>query len=336
MFGDRVVRENNIGPSVIGKSHGTTNHGFVSSGFSKEHTVTWNGNSSYIPFDTRSIMYNSSSDHISPSIPKSSPSVVIKPPVTFSSFSAQGAVSTKSLEISSTSLSNKNNVSVSSNLFKEKESHLPVSFEFKASSKFQVPDIKSSDDVKSSANSSENLDHHNPGEDSPCWKGASTHFSLSGSEEPESSQHPIKKLQKNTSEDNLLPEMIIGSFDGIMDNGTVENAVNHVKAESLDVNVVVKALSNLSELLLLHCSKKECGLKEQDYKALDHITANLNICMSREIQQVDPAQKCTSPQIISSTVLPEVLSLHDSFSSAYLFCMCIVCLCDFTILQCIQ
>ncbi|KAI3732272.1 hypothetical protein L1987_63476 [Smallanthus sonchifolius] len=86
-----------FGNSIIGKSHGTSSpatcHGVVSSGFSNEHTITGNVCTSHFPFETRSIFYDSSSDHISPS---------------------------KSLDTSSTSLVNKNNVLVVHNPLKER------------------------------------------------------------------------------------------------------------------------------------------------------------------------------------------------------------------------
>ncbi|KAI3819002.1 hypothetical protein L1987_12824 [Smallanthus sonchifolius] len=265
-----------FGNSIIGKSHGTSSpatcHGVVSSGFSNEHTVTWSGCTSHFPFETRSIFYDSSSDHLSPSM------------------------TTKSLDTSSTSLFNKNNVSVTRNPLKEKESYQSLGFEYKSSLNPQVSDINSTEDVNSATHLSEHLDHHNPGEDSPCWKGAPTHFSSSGSQEMESLQHAMKKLQTNSGDDVLL------HMDQSL-HQTVGNAASVVTSESLDVNMVVKALNNLSELLLRQYSKVECGLKEQDHKALDHVISNLNVCMSRKIQQVDPAQRCSSPQQITSNVL---------------------------------
>ncbi|KAI3732271.1 hypothetical protein L1987_63475 [Smallanthus sonchifolius] len=112
----------------------------------------------------------------------------------------------------------------------------------------------------------------------------------------ESLQHAIKKLQTNSGDDVLL------HMDQSL-HQTVGNAASDVTSENLDVNMVVKALNNLSELLLRQYSKDESGLKEQDHKALDHVIANLNMCMSRKNQQVDPAQKCSSPQQITSNVL---------------------------------
>ncbi|KAI7725694.1 hypothetical protein M8C21_027488 [Ambrosia artemisiifolia] len=274
------TRENNIGPSIIGASHGTSSpaagHGLVSSGFSNEHTFTWNDYAPHYSFETRSVLYDSTSDHISP------------------------AVTTKSQDISSTSPFNKNNLSVSIKPSKEKESYQAVGFERKSSLNSQLPDMNSAGDVNSVAHESEQLDHHNPGEDSPCWKGAPTHFSSSGSQEEESSPHPMKKLQNNSSsgEDVLL------HMDQSL-HGMVENVANAVTSESLEVNTVVKALHNLSELLLRLYSKDECRLKEQDQKALDHVIANLNVCMSGKVQQVDPAQKCSLPQQITSNEIRE-------------------------------
>ncbi|KAI3735480.1 hypothetical protein L6452_14979 [Arctium lappa] len=442
-----LVREKNIGPSIIGKSHGASfsavNQGLVSNGISKEVTFTafpefseshplvpspeppkeqWNSHSLYTPYGTRSL-FDSYTNLKPPSITKSLPSVVIKPPATFSS---QGVVSTKSVEISSSAAVNSNDVLVTHNPLKEKESHLSPGFEakgtslalnqlsfqigrtddhalvdsfamrdasnkmkmsnddqldfkFKSISNFQFPDIKIIKDGKSAASLSEHLDHHNPAEDSPCWKGAPNHFLPFGSQEEEPPKHPMKKLHENSvsnertlastptekdhksvgavvvgfdsaeaskgqgqsscdvakqkkeysflsepsgdansqasklklpnlNEDDLLSGMRIQTTDGIVGqtlHASVEDASNIASAENFDVNVIVKALHNLSELLLLHCSKDECGLKEQDHNALGHIVGNLNVCMSRKIQQVPPTQNYTLPQHISSNVLQE-------------------------------
>ncbi|KAK1415110.1 hypothetical protein QVD17_30881 [Tagetes erecta] len=280
VFGGGVTRENNsIGPSVFGKSHemsstSATCHGIVSSGFSDEHTFTWEGCTSHYPFETRSIFYDSSSDQLSPSL------------------------ATKSMDIRSTSPFTKNSGSVSHKSLNEKESYHAVGFDYKSSLNSQVPEIHSIEEVNSAANLSEHLDHHNPGEDSPCWKGAPTHFTSSGSQEQESSQHTMKKLQENSGEDVLL------NMDQSL-HGVIENAVNVVTSESLDVNMVVKALINLSELLLGTYSKDECRLKDQDVKAIDRVIANLNVCMSSKIQQVNPAQNCSSSQQINANMLRE-------------------------------
>ncbi|KAJ9553101.1 hypothetical protein OSB04_017146 [Centaurea solstitialis] len=442
-----LVREKNIGPSIIGKSNGASfsavNQGLVSNGFSKEHSFTafsefseshplvpspepkepWNSHSSYTPYGTRSL-FDGYSNPKPPSITKSLPSVVIKPPVALSTFSAQNPVSTKSMEISSNTAFNNNNVLVGHNPLKEKESHLPLGFEakgsslalnqlsfqigrtdghslvdsstvrdvsnkmstdeqldfkFKSMSNFQFSEVKVTKDGKSTANLPEHIDHHNPAEDSPCWKGAPTHFSPFGFPETEPPQHPMKKLHEssvpnertlastptqkdlksggavvvgfdsaeaskgqaqsscdvakprneysflsetsgdansqaskpklsNLNEDVPLSGVRIRSTDGIVDHtvhASIENAANLASAESFDVNVIVKALHNLSELLLLHCSKDGCGLKEQDHNALHQIVSNLNVCMSRKIQQVPPTQNYTLPQHISSNVLQE-------------------------------
>ncbi|XP_024990888.1 uncharacterized protein LOC112525144 isoform X3 [Cynara cardunculus var. scolymus] len=443
-----LVREKNIGPSIVGKSHGASfsavNQGLNLNGFSKELTFTafpefseshplvpspeppkepWNNHSSYTPYGTRSL-FDTYTNLKPPSITKSLPSVVIKPPASLSTFSAQGAVSSKNVEISSTPAFNSNDVLVSHKPLKEKESHLPLGFEAKGSSlalnqlsfqigrsddhvlvdssarrdasnmmstddqldfKFksipnvQFPDINITKDGKSATNLSEHLDHHNPAEDSPCWKGAPTHFSPFGSPDAEPPQHPMKKRHEhsvsnerilaskptekdhksggavvvgldsveaskgqaqsscdmarhrkeysflsepssnansqasklklpNVNEDVLLSGMIIRSTDGIVGqtlHASIENAADIASAENFDVNVIVKALNNLSELLLLHCSKDECALKEQDRNALDHIVGNLNVCRSREIQQAPPTQNYKLPQHISSNVLQE-------------------------------
>nr|XP_043631501.1 uncharacterized protein LOC122602943 isoform X2 [Erigeron canadensis] len=320
--GSGFPKEKNIGSSTIGKSFDTsfsaTNHGFNSNGFSSEDTFTWNGqSSSRYAFETQPLMNDTSSDHISTSMTRSSPSVVIKPPATLSSFPAQVAVSTKSIEISTPSkYSNKS--LVTHNPLKEKESHCPLgfeakesnitsnllnleihepnkavtdrpNFEFKATSNFQFPDINIKKDVNSAANLSENLDQSSS-EDSPCWQGAPTQFSSPSSSIAESSQLPTKKLQKSNGEDVLLPEMNIQTTDGTLDqnkDATAATAATFVGAEMLDMDLIVKALSNFSELLLLQCSKDKNGLKEQDHKTLDHVIGNLNMCMSRKPQQVD-------------------------------------------------
>ncbi|XP_076907002.1 uncharacterized protein LOC143563322 isoform X2 [Bidens hawaiensis] len=272
-FGRPASRGNNVAPSIIGTTNGASSpaacHGLVSSGLSNEHTFTWNDYTSLYSFDTGSVLYDSSSDHLSP-------------PVT-----------TQSLDTGSTSPFNKNvDLSVNCNPLKENESYHAVGLIS------HVADINITEEVNSGAQLSEQLDHHNPGEDSPCWKGAPTHFSSSGSHEHEPTQHPMKKLQINsTSDEDVLLQMDQSLV------GMVENMV--VASESLDVNMVVKALSNLSELLLRLYSNDECALKEQDHKALDHVIANLNLCMSSKVEQVDPAQKCSSPQQITSNVLRE-------------------------------
>ncbi|XP_071686123.1 uncharacterized protein [Rutidosis leptorrhynchoides] len=307
-----IARENNIGPSIILKSQdasfSSTNQGNVSSGFSDEQTITWNGGTSY--FEKRPIMLDFSSGYISPSITKSSPSIVIKPSVKVPPFSTRGAVSTNS-----TTIFNSNDDLFSHKPLKEKGHEAKdkfltsnqlsdqrdasnksstdgrLNFEFKASTNMEVPNIKSSKDSKFAANVSEHFDHPNSSEDSPCWKGAPVRYSSSGSSsEADSSQHPMKKQQKiNVVE----PEMKIRSSDAVEDKTmhvSVGNDDNLVPTEILDLNVVVKALSNLSQLLLLHSSKDEYGLKENDHKTLADVIHNLNLCVSRKNQQVGPAQ----------------------------------------------
>ncbi|XP_076913194.1 uncharacterized protein LOC143571735 isoform X2 [Bidens hawaiensis] len=279
-FGRPASRGSNIAPSIIGTANGASSpatcHGLVSSGLSNEHTFTWNDYTSLYSFDTGSVLYDSSSDHLSP-------------PVT-----------SQSLDTGSASPFNKNiNLTVNCNPLKESESYHAVGLIS------QVADINITEEVNSGAQVSEQLDHHNPGEDSPCWKGALTHFSSSGSQEHEPTQHPMKKLQSNsTSDEDVLLQMDQSLV------GMVEDMV--VASESLDVNMVVKALNNLSALLLRLYSKDECALKEQDHKALDQVIANLNLFMSTKVQQVDPAQKCSSPPQITSNVLREERNTDQS------------------------
>ncbi|KAL8188546.1 hypothetical protein R6Q57_029834 [Mikania cordata] len=271
VFGHPVKRENSFGSSVIGKSHitspsATCHHGLVSSGFSNEGTFTWNKYTSHSPCDTTSIFYDSSSDRISSSITK------------------------KSLDANITSLFKDYNLPVSHDTIKEKESYWSV---YKSSLNPQVSDMNCTEEVNSAAHLSEHLDHHNPGEDSPCWKGVPSNFTSCGSQEQESSQHPMKKLQKNSGEDAQLRQSL---------HGTNENVANVKASESVDVNMVVKALNNLSELLVHLYIKDECGLKEQDHKDLDRVIANLNLCMSSKIQQMDLAQKYSLHKHVTSNV----------------------------------
>ena len=61
VVGDRVVRDKNVGPSVISKSHDV-----YPATDRKENGITWNGPS--VPFETRPLLWSSSGDIKSPLI----------------------------------------------------------------------------------------------------------------------------------------------------------------------------------------------------------------------------------------------------------------------------
>ncbi|KAI3808750.1 hypothetical protein L1987_24711 [Smallanthus sonchifolius] len=186
-----------------------------------------------------------------------------------------------------------------------------LNFEFKAKpSVLQLPDIN----IPDAANS---LDHHNPAEDSPCWKG--TPFLPFGSAE---AQPSTKKLQKGTNFQGTDYSYNIHSSDGktslspipfhsdfgdvdslkVRDGGDDANSqipklnltnpeeavllLAEMYGEAVDIkvnaSVLVKAISNLSGLLLRACSNE--ALKEHDHEVLDHVTRNLGVCMSRHVQ----------------------------------------------------
>ncbi|KAI3704820.1 hypothetical protein L1987_75049 [Smallanthus sonchifolius] len=187
-----------------------------------------------------------------------------------------------------------------------------LNFEFKAKpSVLQIPDIN----IPDAANS---LDHHHPAEDSPCWKGTpSLPF---GSPE---AQPSTKKLQKGTniqgtdysynnhSSDGKTSSSPIPFHSGVGDvvdslkvrdggddaNSQIPklNLTNTEEAvlllaemygetvdKKVNASVLVKAISNISDLLLRACSNE--ALKEHDREALDHVTRNLGMCMSRHVQ----------------------------------------------------
>lgn len=321
----------------------------------------WNSQNSYNPnpYEKRYHMFDCSDDHIT----KSS-ALVIKPPA---------AVSSKSLEIGNLSALNINDV-VGSPL-KEKEQSLSggsflapnqlsfqigrtsstknedmsasasdqLKFEFKA----QVPDINTTGNVKISANSFEQFDHHNPAEDSPCWKGAPTSQSQFLPFESQSPQPPMKKLQTgngvdetNERKEDSVEVVVVNSSEpsngGGGGGGVVDNNIKPKKeyaslnessklklptTPEMDVNVnasgVVKSLYNLSDLLLLHCSNDEFALKEHDREALDRVIHNLGVCMSKATSPPPPPPQqqktCTSNMSQELQMRNETILHDDSF-----------------------
>ncbi|KAL4575705.1 hypothetical protein LXL04_011789 [Taraxacum kok-saghyz] len=136
-----------------------------------------------------------------------------------------------------------------------------LKFEFKASPSFHVPEI-SIPNVEN-ANS---CDHHNPAEDSPCWKGAAPTSQFL----PEP---PMKKLQTG-----------VDCFESCSSSG-VDDTIKAKEEAPQIPSGLVKSLQSLSSLLLLHCSNDESGLKEHDVEALDHVIRNLGDCMSKEVMR---------------------------------------------------
>ncbi|CAI9274194.1 unnamed protein product [Lactuca saligna] len=299
----------------------------------------WNSQNSYNPnpYEKRYHMFD---DHTT----KSS-ALVIKPPAP--------AVSSKGLEIGNLSALNINDV------LKEKEQSLSggsflapnqlsfqigrpssttkedmsasdqLKFEFKA----QVPDINTTGNVKISANSFEQFDHHNPAEDSPCWKGAPASQSQFLPFESQSPQPPMKKLQTgngvdetNERKEDSVEVVVVNSSEPSNGGGVVDNNIKPKKESSklklptppeMDVilspkNVnasgVVKSLYDLSDLLLLHCSNDEFALKEHDREALDRVIHNLGVCMSKATSPTQQQKTCTSN--MSQEMRNETI-LHD-------------------------
>lgn len=78
----------------------------------------------------------------------------------------------------------------------------------------------------------------------------------------------------------------------------------------MDIQMLVKAMHNLSELLLFHCSGDGCALNKQDSEALEHVIGNLDACLSKKIVHITPTQEPTISQKGTSPKLGVLSDLH--------------------------
>ncbi|KAK9292627.1 hypothetical protein L1049_020602 [Liquidambar formosana] len=77
----------------------------------------------------------------------------------------------------------------------------------------------------------------------------------------------------------------------------------------LDVQMLVKTMHNLSELLQFHCSNDVCALKEQDHETLKDVIKNLNACILTNAEQMTPTQESLFPQQGTSRFSGELTNL---------------------------
>ncbi|KAL3653744.1 hypothetical protein CASFOL_003425 [Castilleja foliolosa] len=177
--------------------------------------------------------------------------------------------------------------------------------------------------VNSTENSSDFTDHHSMSVDSPCWKGASSsQFSPFNIEAGESNKNIGNEYDAIfSSKGNSVNESKTGGFDmgilgtkslisegvnmGVNDVSEVAVAV-HVaenvlaspasqedasertvimpQDQKLNVQTVLKAMYNLSELLLFHLSSDDaCSMEEESTETLRKTISNLDSCLNHKI-----------------------------------------------------
>uniref|UniRef100_A0A5B6ZGU9 Uncharacterized protein n=1 Tax=Davidia involucrata TaxID=16924 RepID=A0A5B6ZGU9_DAVIN len=83
-----------------------------------------------------------------------------------------------------------------------------------------------------------------------------------------------------------------------------------VSTPKINVQMLVNAMHNLSELLLFHCSNDVIALDEQDHKALEHAINNLDVCVSQKIARMTPTPESVFPRQGISHKLGELPDLH--------------------------
>ncbi|XP_059628917.1 uncharacterized protein LOC132271534 isoform X1 [Cornus florida] len=87
-------------------------------------------------------------------------------------------------------------------------------------------------------------------------------------------------------------------------------------APKMNVQMLVKAMHNLSELLLCHCSNDTSALNEQDHEALKHAINNLDACLSKKNRRMTPTRESFSPQQSISQKLGVLPDLHKASSAS--------------------
>lgn len=73
---------------------------------------------------------------------------------------------------------------------------------------------------------------------------------------------------------------------------TPKQSAGKVSTEKLDVQMLVGTMQNLSQLLLNHCSTDASELEERDCNILRNVISNLNTCVLKNAEQVNPDQEC--------------------------------------------
>lgn len=277
-YADIIRRANNSGPSSNGKSEGrldpTNDLGSTFRAFpmfSEAHPLIqssedlWNSQNSYNPYEKRYHMFDCSEDHIK----TKSSTLVIKPPAARSM--SIGNLSALKMKEKEKSVELGFQIGTSDERTTKEDTQ--VKFEFKARPSFEVAEISIPNvNVNVNTNSFEQIDHHNPAEDSPCWKGAPASHFLPFEAEP-----PTKKLQTGVHEIDKKTSLDAVDESNGEGNDTLKLKSPNPEMMYGDASVVVKSLYDLSDLLLLN----EFALKEHDREALDHVIRNLGVCMSR-------------------------------------------------------
>ncbi|KAA8540104.1 hypothetical protein F0562_026796 [Nyssa sinensis] len=88
-----------------------------------------------------------------------------------------------------------------------------------------------------------------------------------------------------------------------------------VSTPNMNVQMLVNAMHNLSELLLFHCSNDASALNEQNHEALGHTINNLDACKSKKIACMTPTRESMFSQQGISHKLGELPDLHEGASA---------------------
>ncbi|KAL6972205.1 hypothetical protein U1Q18_031893 [Sarracenia purpurea var. burkii] len=75
----------------------------------------------------------------------------------------------------------------------------------------------------------------------------------------------------------------------------------------MNIQSMVNAIHNISELLLFHCSKDASAVTEQDHEAIRDVINNLDACISKKIAHMTPTRESIILQQGTSHKLPDLL-----------------------------
>ncbi|KAA8533520.1 hypothetical protein F0562_031046 [Nyssa sinensis] len=118
----------------------------------------------------------------------------------------------------------------------------------------------------------------------------------------------------DASEDGCVPfnaMEYVSCFPSGEDGSKPTKLHGRVSTPKINVQMLVNAMHNLSELLLFHCSNDATVLNEQDRVALEHAINNLNVCISQKTAHMTPTLKSVLPQQGISLKFGELPDFHE-------------------------
>ncbi|KAK3042832.1 hypothetical protein RJ639_001105 [Escallonia herrerae] len=107
-----------------------------------------------------------------------------------------------------------------------------------------------------------------------------------------------RMISIDASKDSFVPAIKSASYLPSSGGETFKPGKPHggESPPKMDVQMLVKSMQNLSELLLFYHSNHSCGLNGKDHEALMHVVDNLEACMSRKNLVMSPPRESVGPQ----------------------------------------